>query len=522
VVRYLKAVRWQTWAMAGVVALGAVLRFWGLGSESLWVDEISTLGQIQGGVFATVPLAIVNGTPPFYYMIQSVLHAILPAGESSIRLLSAVADVGSIVLILVIGRRLFTERVALLAAALYAISYRALWFAQEARAYSLSIALTLLAVYTLLRLLDRPSWGRAALHAVVVVCLLYTHVYAVFAIAGIELGFMVRSRLRERLGHRWLVALAVSVVAYVPWMLVLYGQATQRMAGVVDSGYWSIAKPGNLLTTGLHELADLAPWGMRYIPYGGVGVAVGGVMVALFALGLFALWQARAAAGPEPLPEASEGCPAFALGTADTLSIAAGWFGMVFVGGLLVSKFVMPIFSFRMATQVLPLVCLLVANGLDRVGRWWRPAAILLVAGLLVVTVPGLARYYGAGHAPMKEPWRAAIAYVDGHRAESDFVLVSAPFIVRMTQLYASEMGLPLRVRMTPVERTLAQGALEAEVAGLLAGRKRVMVLSSHVDVDSQGVPAIENAVLATPGWTRAAGVAMTGIRIWEFVHAGP
>ena len=47
------------WALAGFIALGAILRFWNLDLKPLWLDEVLTALLSLGGRYEDVPLDVV-------------------------------------------------------------------------------------------------------------------------------------------------------------------------------------------------------------------------------------------------------------------------------------------------------------------------------------------------------------------------------------------------------------------------------------------------------------------------------
>ncbi len=90
----------------------------------------------------------------------------------------------------------------------------------------------------------------------------------------------------------------------------------------------------------------------------------------------------------------------------DRLAILGGWAGAVFVGGLVVSKFVVPIFDVRMALVAAPALYLLACNGLTKL---WRPVAVAIAIAFILYTGVGLRNYYTQPH---KEQWREATQYL--------------------------------------------------------------------------------------------------------------
>ena len=95
-------------------------------------------------------------------------------------------------------------------------------------------------VLTLLRLVDRPSWGRMAVHAAVAVALLYTHVYSTFALIGVEAAVLVCPSLLRRMGRYWWTAAGIAVAESVR---VAIGAGREQLAPTVTTGRSAIHQP---------------------------------------------------------------------------------------------------------------------------------------------------------------------------------------------------------------------------------------------------------------------------------------
>ena len=129
--------------LLGVTALAALLRFYRLGTQSLWWDELLTLGTVQvtgSGFFEEVVVRNSN-TPLYFWLVQGICRL---GGESefALRLLSAVSGTLMIPLSAAFMRRLGGGQArALLYAFVLAINPLLIWASQEARPYALLVFL---------------------------------------------------------------------------------------------------------------------------------------------------------------------------------------------------------------------------------------------------------------------------------------------------------------------------------------------------------------------------------------------
>src|SRR5919106_5376671 len=118
--------------MAAITVLAALLRILFISEDSFWHDEILSVqrAQMNDEDFGN----LLQGFPnmAFYYWL---LHHWIALGDSEItvRMLSVVASVGTVLVIYFLGTRLFGPQVGIISAALLAINAFHIQYAQEAR-----------------------------------------------------------------------------------------------------------------------------------------------------------------------------------------------------------------------------------------------------------------------------------------------------------------------------------------------------------------------------------------------------
>jgi uncharacterized membrane protein len=173
--------------LGGAVIAGALLRFPFLGHQSFWLDETYTVtiaGQHSlAGVWRTV--SETESTPPLYYLLTWTWTSLAGStSEAAVRATSATAGLLSVPVSFLALRRLVDERVALGVAWLCATSPLLIWYSLDARAYSLLVLCSMLSVWALANLLERPTARRWTLWALAGAACLWTHYYSVFLLAG--------------------------------------------------------------------------------------------------------------------------------------------------------------------------------------------------------------------------------------------------------------------------------------------------------------------------------------------------
>src|SRR5580658_8668322 len=101
----------DVWAVGGLTALGAVLRFATIGMQSYWADEALTVHEVTqpfGQMLTTV--AHTETTPPLYFILAWVWAHVLGTSEAELRSLSALAGIAVIPIVYLCGRELMSRR----------------------------------------------------------------------------------------------------------------------------------------------------------------------------------------------------------------------------------------------------------------------------------------------------------------------------------------------------------------------------------------------------------------------------
>ncbi|MBI1876875.1 MAG: glycosyltransferase family 39 protein [Chloroflexi bacterium] len=130
-----------------ILLLAALLRFYNLSGQSLWADEGNSVALARRSFVEIVQRTAFDIHPPFYYWLLKIWIAIFGDSEIGLRSLSVALGVGVVYLTGILGTRLFSPRVGLIAAFIAVLSPLQVYYSQEARMYML---LTLLSSLTVL------------------------------------------------------------------------------------------------------------------------------------------------------------------------------------------------------------------------------------------------------------------------------------------------------------------------------------------------------------------------------------
>jgi len=214
--------RWVLLSLLAIMFLGAVLRFYGLGFQSLSEGELASWDLSNRG---TLPQVIegVRGEvhPPLYFLLLRFAQWIFGDAEWALRLPSAIAGWLCIPAIYLLGRRLYSEREGLIAALFLAVLWAPVYYSQEARSYSIVILLSILTTYFWWGVMHGLRYRRelpardAVLYVICAVLCAYLHYFGLLLVVlqGATLAALAYGALRKAMFLYVPVALA-----YLPWL----------------------------------------------------------------------------------------------------------------------------------------------------------------------------------------------------------------------------------------------------------------------------------------------------------------
>lgn len=385
--RFHQIIAQQNW-LWWLVGLALALRLFHLDAWSFWHDEALTVLLAQQPIADLVAITAADVHPPLYFLLVK-LFLLLGQSEFIVRLPSVLSSVGAILMVYLIGRDLFDEKVGLTSAFMMTLSPIQLFYAQEARMYTLLLLLTGFCGWAFSRALrdNHPRWWGVFVLAATLASYTAYFSFPIFLAMGLYL--LLVDRRRERL-LSFVLSMGLVAVLYLPWLSVFFSQTRSVLAS-----YW-IETPHllSLLTTLSGFFVGVS------LPAFWVAVALVVTLFVVFAI----LNNARHALMSGNIHR-------------QALLWLLFWMLVPLLGTYLVSL-VRPIFQLRtVLTASLPLY-LLVGWGLIHIPRPRLNQA--LFAPVLAVMGISLVNYY-FNPAYAKPPWDEAAAYVREH-AQADEV----------------------------------------------------------------------------------------------------
>lgn len=353
-----------------IILAAFTLRCAGLDAQELRGDEafgyFFSLPALADIVEQTIDLQ--EPHPVASYWLQHLWLAVAGHSEYALRFPGVWWSVLAVALMFPVGRQLrFSARQSATAAALMALSPYAIWHAQDARMYSMSLALTLASTLLALRWWHASSRATklryAGAYVVVTWLALQTHYFALYVVAAQHfalLGWAVVQRAWYKVVQWWGIGL-VLLVAWLPWVIA----AWSILLGYHGNGDSPALVDAIVRAHGAYGAGES-------VPHAWLWLCAVWVLVAM-ALGAFALWQKPQHWGRSPL---------WFLAIYWLTPFAATW----------LSSLNRPIFNERYLAAAVPPVYLLIAAA---VGEQRQGASANVISwlgrGVVAVVLTGMA-----------------------------------------------------------------------------------------------------------------------------------
>ncbi len=220
---YLKNVKENRWIIL-ILTLAAFLRFYQLGFQSAWLDELHTLKESDPAMpFSQFDKVIMarEGIPHLYFIIVRFLMDLFNGSIFVARIPSAIGGVLTVWLVYLLGKELYNKRAGQIAALLLTLNYFHIEYSQEARSYALLAFFATASFYYLVRFVRVPNLKYALLLGLF--CGLITNmqpiglvnVAAVYCIVLVVLIFD-GAKHRKKLMLYSLVSVLAALVVFIP------------------------------------------------------------------------------------------------------------------------------------------------------------------------------------------------------------------------------------------------------------------------------------------------------------------
>jgi len=227
------------WTALAVTLMGAALRLSTLNTRSFWLDETTSVRQAGWSIQEMLAWAAHNVHPPLFHTLLHFWMVAFGRSELAVRGFAVTWGIVAIPLVYWAARAFYDRRTALFATAIVALSPFFIWYAQEARMYTMMLVFALLSTGAMWRALDRRRGGWWVLYALATGAGLMTQYFFVFLVIGQALYLLLhREHRRARPILGWVAAMAGAALPYVWWAprVLAHPELLRGVSGAFDYG----------------------------------------------------------------------------------------------------------------------------------------------------------------------------------------------------------------------------------------------------------------------------------------------
>jgi mannosyltransferase len=503
------------WPVLIAVLLGTALRFYGLGSENLWLDEALSWQQAVLPAAELIQNVAADVHPPLYALMLHAVTTVLGDSEWALRLPSAICGALSVWLTWLVCRRLASDRAALLASLICAVSLFNIQYAQEARMYTLMGCLALISMLLLLQISAATSTrqhgsSRALQFSyLLATCLLiYSHVYGLFIVLAQNL-FMGARYLpgwpdKPTLAlSGWIKLQLLLGLLFAPWVVVLVAQISR-----VQASFW-LHKP---YFNALRETFVAYMGSMPALQLAMLAVAIG--LVTLLLPAGRAPWLQDISGGADKTQTSTD---TRSLSRQSVALLLALWLLTPIFLPYLISQFGQSIFLPRYTIASSFAWFMLVAIGINSLpANWLRYSAAALLLAVMAGTLP----FYYANSS--RTDWPAAVAYLEERAAPSSLLLFHSDETIAPYRYYSERDDLALETVIAAGARTSTQiaAADKPDVRPVARDYQQVWLVSGYDYKTIIGETEILGQLVDTH--ESLGGQEFGAIRVFQFDRAAP
>ena len=433
-----------------ILTIALVLRFVVI-NQSLWLDEAINVNNAAILDFKSLILnySLSDFHPPLYHLILRAWILFVGSSEVAVRIPSIIFGVATVYVTYLLGKKLFEEKTALIAATLLATSPLAIYYSQEARMYSLAALSASLSVYFFLSLTKKdtiPLWiGFIAATSVMLYCdylpYLLIPMYGIFLLLSKKI--IAKSTLKA-----FIPAFIIIFILLTPWLVILPKQAEVGLSAAAASPAWA-------QVVGSPNLKNLAITFVKFtigrishdndLTYAAMFAPIAFFVSFLFIFSLARISRLR-------------------------FFLWYWFFGIVLLG--YVVSFLVPVFAYFRFIFVLPAFYLIIASAINTIN--WPPLVRVALGIFLAINLTALLIYF-SNPKFHRENWREATAYVLQNSGPGTIVLFPSDYTTGPFDYYNQN-------------RVAASGALNKNIESLTEGKNKVFLFQYLSQItDPQG-----------------------------------
>jgi len=209
-----------------IIIFGSFLRFYKIDKESLWSDELASWESSNHRFLKDVISDSRSDVhPPGYNILLFFVIKFFGDSEFWLRFPSAIAGIFSILLIYLIGRKIYSEWEGLISSGLMAILWFPIYYSQEARVYSLLLLFSMISFYLWVTIIEKLKNGKIDLISSFFFVLsssitCYLHYFGLLFVFLQGIGTFILFFRKKKILFFLLLYLIIFIL-YIPWLPVM-------------------------------------------------------------------------------------------------------------------------------------------------------------------------------------------------------------------------------------------------------------------------------------------------------------
>ncbi|KKQ90143.1 MAG: hypothetical protein UT12_C0001G0011 [Candidatus Curtissbacteria bacterium GW2011_GWC2_38_9] len=225
-------------------------------NQSLWLDEAINVNVAKALSYKSLIFNYSLGDfhPPLYHIILKSWILFFGSSEISVRIPSVILGVATVFVTYLIGKKLFENKTALIAATLMATSPLSIYYSQEARMYMLAAFFASLSVFFFISILKKDDFWLWFGFIISTALMLYSDYLPYLLIPIYFLYLLINKRkVAKNTLKSFIPAFILISILITPWLIILPKQISVGLSAATASPAWAqvVGAPSiqNLLIT---------------------------------------------------------------------------------------------------------------------------------------------------------------------------------------------------------------------------------------------------------------------------------
>ena len=445
-----------------VLCLAAFLRFYQLGTQSIWMDEGFSIWFAKMNLHGIIAATARDTHPPLYYMLLHYWSALFGDSELAGRSLSALFGILTVFMTYRVGTVLYGEKTGILASLLLTVSSFHIYYSQEIRSYAFFLLVSLFSVYYFLMLMENYKIKNVILYILSTTVLMYTHVCGLFVILMQNIYLIIRSRIKPKQCPgllNWVAVQSAMALLFIPWVIVLWAGMTESERLLA----W-IARPN--IHSIISTIKEYSGSRSAFLIY---------IILLLNSVWILRIIPRYIGFNTEKNVSKSQ------LDELDKAVFLLLWVAAPVLLPYLLSYVITPIYISRVTIPALAPFFILIANGILNLKFKYLKAAVGLV--VVVLSLFNLSNFYSTVN---KEQWRDVAQFLDKKATPDDLLIFNSGTCLKIVFDYYSHNPSLKKISFPSSTKYVSSNNIK-NLDRLVVHRKRVWLILSHSG-DSKGL----------------------------------